>query len=415
MPILDFKELAPSRAKSPAGENFEGLIRELGKSLGLNPEWSGRGADQGRDLLFTENRKGVLGTYEIRWLVSCKDLANSGRSVTEQDAGSVTDKMKQHEAGGYLLATTTTASSGLKAMLDALHKRGEIEAVVWDRHELESLLLREENTHLVKRYLPTSYAALGRLSSLPQILDSLRALVPVPVYKKITTVIGTYNADETWLTGELIWPHDHQSAETINRAIEALLEKNDPVEATNVLRNGEIEFDAFEAMLTTLVSFRPEHARALCYAQIKVGDPSGRSLFSYMFYVDNYEPANDEQVALALHLTREDLHHLYAQEISVFISEDYTADPGKYEAWSDLDSLSSHTTISDVYTESVELTPNAKQCAIEFHATITIEVDLEYDGETGHSMSFPGRASGHIDANGTYLLAVTADTSSFYE
>ena len=49
MPILDFKELSRSRASSSTGEDLEGLVRELGKRLGLNPDWAGRGADQGRD------------------------------------------------------------------------------------------------------------------------------------------------------------------------------------------------------------------------------------------------------------------------------------------------------------------------------------------------------------------------------
>lgn len=410
MPILDFKELATSRASSPPGENFEGLVRELGKGLGLNPEWSGRGSDQGRDLLFTESRKGPLGLYEMRWLVSCKDFANSGRSVTERDAGSVIDKVKQHGASGFLLATTTTASSGLKAVLDSLRERGQIETLVWDRHDLESILLRDENTDLLKRYLPISYDALQRLSSLPQALDSLRALVPGPIYDRISTFIEIYSADNTWLTGELIWPHDLHSAETIDHAIRLLLEKDDPVEAVDALREGEIEFDAVEAMLTTLASFRPEPTRALCRALIRTGDSDGPSLFAYRFYVDNFEPANDEQIALAVQLASEDLHHLYAEEISAFINEDFTADPGKYEAWSDLDALSSHTRIREVYADNVELAPRAERSAIEFNATISIEAALEFGREPARSMSLPGRAVGYIDAHGIFLEAVTLDT-----
>jgi hypothetical protein len=112
MPILDFKELSTSRASSSAGEDLEGLVRELGKRVGLNPDWAGRGADQGRDLFFMERRKGVLGSEDLRWLVSCKDFANSGRSVSEHDVGSVSDKVSQHNANVSCLSPQRQPAPG---------------------------------------------------------------------------------------------------------------------------------------------------------------------------------------------------------------------------------------------------------------------------------------------------------------
>lgn len=415
MPAIDLREIAVGRASSPSGENFEGLTRELGKRLGFNPDWSGRGADQGRDLLFTERRKGLLGTQDVRWLVSCKDFALSGRSVTEQDLGSVIDKVRQHAANGFLLATTTTASSGLKAMLDGLRDNGAIETLVWDKHELEEMLLRGENADLVKRHFPESYAALQRLSSLPQALESLRTLVPSPIYERIKSVIETYSTGDTWLTGELIWPHDREGAETIDRAIRLLLEEKDPVSAADTLRKGEIEFDAFEATLETLNAFRPKEAVALCQALIRAGDPGGSSLLAYRFYVDNHEPANDEQIALAAALAGEDLHQLYAEEISAFIDDDITGDPAKHDAWSDLDALSSNTRVSGVYTSEIELRPQAGGLKIQFLAKVIVEVELEYDHETGSSMSFPGIAEGYIEADGVFIEKFTVDTQKFYK
>ena len=203
MPILDFKELLAAQGNSQQGEDFEGLVRELGKRLGLNPEWSGRGADQGRDLYFTEKLRGVLGTAEFRWLVSCKDLARSGRSVAESDVGAVIDKVRQHGADGFLLATTTIASSGLKALLEGVAANGGVKTAVWDRHELENMLVRANNSDLLKRFLPQSYSELQRLSSLPQALKSLQALTPPQVYSRIVSVMESFQAGDGWFIGIL--------------------------------------------------------------------------------------------------------------------------------------------------------------------------------------------------------------------
>ncbi len=235
MPILDLKELSAARTPSPAGENLEGLARELGRRLGLSPNWSGRGSDQGRDLLFIERRKGALGSEDVRWLVSCKDFANSGRSVSEQDVGQVSDKVIQHGAAGFLLVTTTTASTGLKAMLDGIQANGRTKTQVWDRHELEDMLLQDAHLDLTKRYLPQSYAAFRRLGGLPQVLEALEALVPGPVHAKLMQVVETYQAGETWLTGERIWPHDRESSRVIDLALTALLERGNSIEAAQTL------------------------------------------------------------------------------------------------------------------------------------------------------------------------------------
>jgi hypothetical protein len=246
-------------------------------------------------------------------------------------------------------------------------------------------------------------------------MDSLRALVPNPVYERIRTVIETYGAENTWLTGELIWPHDRESAKVIDEAIRMLIEENEPIKAANALREGEIEFDAFEAILATLNTFRPTQALALCEALIRAGDPDGSSLFAFKFYVDNHEPTNEEQIALAARLASEDLHHLYAEEISVFVDDEVTTDPARYDAWSDLDALSANTRVTEIYIDAIDLTAQATESRIDFQAKIIISVELEYDHDTSSSSSFPGNAQGHISAHGIFLDTVVVDTRSFYE
>ena len=415
MPILDFKELASARSASPAGEALEGLVRELGKNLGLNPEWAGRGADQGRDLFFTELRKGLVGASTTRWLVSCKDFASSGRSVSEGDVGSVIDKVKQHGASGFLLATTTTASTGLKAMLDGIQAIGEVETKVWDRYELESFLLQDCHRDTAKQYLPLSFAAAKRFDNLPQALSSLEALLPAPVFAKIREVIELYHVADTWLAGERIWPHDQASADTIDLAISALIERKSAVEAAAILDENEIEYDAFEATLETLRSLKPYQAEQLCQELIKIGNNNGSALFAYRFYVDSFEPSSEQQIKSAVNLQPDDLHELYGDEIGLFIDEELTSNPSRFEAWSDLDALSSQTRLEETLIEQISFEASKSDEKIRFQASVNMSVELFYDSDTSHYDSFPGKVDGYIDSNGVFLERVVVDTKSFYE
>src|SRR5207245_2188963 len=139
---LDFSKLS----SDPAGEAFEGLVRLIGERQGLVVQWTGRGADRGRDMIFTETQAGPLKTRPVRWLVSCKDNSRSSRAVTEKDVGSILGKVRQHKCDGFLLATTTTASTGLKEALDQhdISSGGSIQTKVWDRFEITRFLLSEQ-------------------------------------------------------------------------------------------------------------------------------------------------------------------------------------------------------------------------------------------------------------------------------
>ena len=119
--IIDFKELE----SAVPGEGLQGMVRRLARKLGLQPIWSGRGPDGARDLLLTENLKGPLTGEIIKWVVSCKDFSESGKSVQESDLPQpgILDKLKQHGANGFLLVTTTVPSSAAKNLLDKLDKK----------------------------------------------------------------------------------------------------------------------------------------------------------------------------------------------------------------------------------------------------------------------------------------------------
>jgi signal transduction histidine kinase len=167
---LDFRLIRPGAP----GEEFEALVRDLGKMLGMEVEWSGRGADEGRDLIFVEQLSGRLSVERVRWLVQCKDHSAGGKSVRESEVGAIIDRIHQHRANGFLLATTTTPSTGLKKRLDALDMRngGPIRTWVWDAAELRRLLRMDEARPIAATYFP--YPDLQRLRH--DMLSSLSTL-----------------------------------------------------------------------------------------------------------------------------------------------------------------------------------------------------------------------------------------------
>lgn len=150
---INFTELA----SSVRGEGLEGLTRLLGLRLGLEPDWTGRGPDGGRDLIFTQTISSPL-KVSIRWLVSCKDYASSGKSVPETDLPPSFDgKLIQHQAQGFLLVTTTIPGTNTKSILDQIALNRKYFTDVWDEHRLREMLIQPKNEDLLKLYLPRSY------------------------------------------------------------------------------------------------------------------------------------------------------------------------------------------------------------------------------------------------------------------
>ena len=96
--MLDFTEL------STDGQDLELLVRELLLRRGFSVQWSGKGADGGRDLVCIERRDSFFVPDEKRWLIQCKHNAVSGKSVSAQDLDSIVDSCTQHGCAGYLLA-----------------------------------------------------------------------------------------------------------------------------------------------------------------------------------------------------------------------------------------------------------------------------------------------------------------------
>ncbi|GAA3450541.1 restriction endonuclease [Dactylosporangium matsuzakiense] len=152
--MLDFTELPRD------GNAFELLIRELAFELGYHVEWSGQGADGGRDLTIIERGDALLGAKTRRWLVSCKHNATAGSAVGIDSLGEVRDTVDQHGADGFLLACTTHPTSAVVERLRQLDARG-LPCHYWDAAQLERMLSTPRTWTIAQRFLPNSTRQMG--------------------------------------------------------------------------------------------------------------------------------------------------------------------------------------------------------------------------------------------------------------
>lgn len=155
MAAIDFTEIPPSTS-GPDRDEWELFIRELLEFLGFKIEVDpDRGTDGGRDIVAIEARKGVAGTTEIKWLVSCKHNAHSGESVKPSEEPDIHDRVKTHGCNGFLGAYSTLPSSGLAGKLNASNL--EFQTLVYDRARIETFLLSSPRSiQLARRYFPNS-------------------------------------------------------------------------------------------------------------------------------------------------------------------------------------------------------------------------------------------------------------------
>ncbi|WP_170367998.1 restriction endonuclease [Ruegeria arenilitoris] len=170
MPVLDFREIPDAHIATGKQDTFELFARDFLKALGFkvlsDPD---RGADGGVDLLVEETRAGVGGETKIKWLVSCKHKASSGRSVSAQDDSNIYDRVQSNGCQGFMGFYSTIASSGLSDMLAGL--RPVLEVLLFDREKIEeSLLNSEEGMSLAARYFPVSFEAWKRENPKPATL-----------------------------------------------------------------------------------------------------------------------------------------------------------------------------------------------------------------------------------------------------
>jgi len=267
---LDFTELD----KKPPGEAFEALVRLIGERQGLKVQWSGRGADGGRDLMFTETLRGTISTRSVKWLVNCKDHSDSGASVSEREIGSILDKVAQHQCDGFLIATTTTVSTGLKARLDQLDiaAGGKIHTKVWDRFEITAILSDGAYANVRRHFFPKQ-AARDAVQTIDAARRTLEASLPRVTAGILREKLVPRSERLANLDGARIWPVDRDQRKIIDLLKVRLTVRVGIGAAIDLL--GELHFDAFIAFMDALIRNFPSEARSLLAAAAEESSDSG--------------------------------------------------------------------------------------------------------------------------------------------
>lgn len=157
MPTIDFKEIPEAHLGSGKQDTWELLSSDLLELIGYKIiERPSRGADGGKDLVVEETRKGIAGTTKVRWLVSCKHFAHSGKSVGVSEEANILDRVSAKNCQGFIGFYSTLPSSALATRLKELESK--IETQIFDRERIEGhLLANDRGTRLAERYVPDSF------------------------------------------------------------------------------------------------------------------------------------------------------------------------------------------------------------------------------------------------------------------
>jgi hypothetical protein len=152
--MLDFTELTAD------GNDLELLTREILFARGYEVHWSGRGPDDGRDLLVTERGDPIFGAKSRTWLVSCKHNAHGGGSVGVGDLAGALEACRAHHAAGFLLVCTTHPSAAAVRRLTDLDDSGRdgVRTHYWDAARLERLLATPQLWAVAQRFMPAATA-----------------------------------------------------------------------------------------------------------------------------------------------------------------------------------------------------------------------------------------------------------------
>ncbi len=182
--ILDFKEIPQANLGNGDQDEFELFARDFLKFLGykivLNPD---RGADGKKDLIIEEMRKGLSGESIIRWLVSCKHYAHSGKSISDNDEPNIQDRVSVHKCNGFIGFYSTIPATSLSANLEGL--KDSIPYQTFDRGSIEKLLLDSpEGLKLARRFFPKSIESYSKEHPQPKDILSVDPQIPCELCEK---------------------------------------------------------------------------------------------------------------------------------------------------------------------------------------------------------------------------------------
>jgi|HubBroStandDraft_1064217.scaffolds.fasta_scaffold52942_3 hypothetical protein len=104
-----------------------------------------------------------------------------------------------------------------------------------------------------------------------------------------------------------------------------------------------------------------------------------------------------------------------AKLISAIIDAMLNADLTEFEAWKDLDVLSTHTTVDGVSVDPAGIIVTGDKFIGLAAIDVALQYGLDTDNGFGTSDTFEGQFEGHFEGARPVIERVTVDTSPFYE
>jgi hypothetical protein len=155
--VVDFKEIPSARGGQAGQDEWPLFAREFFAALGIDiEEGPDRGPDSGRDLVIVEKRRGLLGSGQHRWLVSCKHFAHSNKSVSIKDEPDIVGRVARFKAHGFIGFYSTIPSAELNRTLESY--KSQINIIVYDSASIERMLMSNRDLkEIFRRFFPRSF------------------------------------------------------------------------------------------------------------------------------------------------------------------------------------------------------------------------------------------------------------------
>lgn len=407
MSLIDYRELMTAY---PKGEGLERLADAIGQRLGLSPTYTGRGADGGRDLTFSEIHQGPVTERMVKWLVSCKDHSVSGSAVTEPEVAGVRDKLDQHQCHGFLLITTTQVGVAAKALLDGVQEKshGTRLTKVWNSSWLDAFLLKEENHDLLRQFFPESYKKVRGLTSLEGVLGAFGDELPSDVMAEVRRLVEPFSKHS--LRGSRIWPGDPAIGAQIDRIVTALLINDDVEEA--VTGSEGIDVAALTRLIDAMKDPYPDDAVA--YAEALINGTEDTSLaFNVLRSVSEEAGPLVERLDLLAKLDQDGLEYFLWDAVQEHIEQEVYNNSDPVNVHNEVITLAHSAEIDEVYIDSITFEQGDESIRFSGNMSVAFTLYFDREDEGGLAQYFPGTFEGVIEEDGITLEGARVDTSDY--
>lgn len=246
---IDFKEIPPSNQKGSNQDTWEFFAEDFLMKMGYQIiQGPSRGRDGGVDLIIQEesNQK------PIKWLVSCKHNANSGKSVTKADETDLLDRLARFECNGFMTVYSTIANSSLSEYFSTVRNKGyllkEFDSGKIAKHILGNPIMDTTFCH----YFPKSYKNWKENFGTPEPVNLVRNWIKKEGFfdpdliERIFGSIGSFikcvrlnfSFEEAIKESDLEFiqvyeVYDYKSSESLRNCAQFLLEKGVPNRLNN--------------------------------------------------------------------------------------------------------------------------------------------------------------------------------------